>query len=506
MSWPRRAGPYAALALALGLVLAGAGAWSAAVGAHPSALPRVAPDTPATAMDLKNGPASNSPRIVADPTDPHVLVLANRIDSPAFGCALQISGDTGDDWAPLDPVPHLPDGADTCYAPEVAFDRTGVLYYLFVGLAGAGNQPMGVFLTRSTDRGRTFDPPRPILGPANFSVRMAIDPGVGRRGRIHVAWVAAAVAPPLGGFPPTHNPIMAEHSDDGGGTFSTPVQVSPPTRSRVVGPALAVGPDHRIFVSYYDMGDDARDYQGLEGPAWDGAWSVVLATSTDGGRTFGREQVVDDGVLLAERVMLIFTIPPPSMAVRGDALCVAWSDSRNVDRDVFSRCSGTAGRTWGRVVRANDDAMSNGHRQELPAVAIAPGGRVDLVYLDRNDPMGRTNVARYAYSLDGGRSFRPSVVVSASVSSARIGARYGVQSAAGQVELGARLGLLSRRDTVVAAWPDTRNSSSETTDQDVFSARIAAPSPPAGGIGLGVALVALGAAVLGATVARSRPG
>jgi hypothetical protein len=203
--------------------------------------------------------------------------------------------------------------------------------------------------------------------------------------------------------------------------------------------------------------------------------------------------------------MLIFTIPPPSMAVRGNTLCVAWSDSRDVDRDVFSRCSATAGRTWGRLVRANDDAMSNGHRQELPAVAIAPGGRVDLVYLDRDDPLGRTDVTRYTYSLDGGRSFRTSVAVSASLFSARIGARYGVQSAAGQVEFGSRLGLLSRRDTVVAAWPDTRNSSFETADQDVFTARITAPSPPpAGGIGLGVALVTIGAALVAATAVRRR--
>lgn len=496
------AGRYAALALAL--ALAATGVWSAVAGARSATLPRVAPDTPATAMDLNNGPASNSPKIVADPTDSHVLVLANRIDSPAFGCALQISGNTGRDWAPIDPVPHLPEGADRCYAPEVAFDRAGVLYYLFVGLAGAGNQPMGVYLTRSTDRGNTFEPPHQVLGAANFSVRLAIDPTVGRLGRIHVAWLAAAESPPLGGFPSTDNPVMAEYSDDGGKTFSTPVRVSPPERRRVVGPALAVGPGQRVFVSYYDLGDDWRDYQGLEGPAWDGAWSIVLATSTDGGRSFAHEQVVDDGVMQAERVMLIFTIPPPSMAVRGHLLCMAWSDSRNVDRDVFSRCSATAGRTWGPLVRANDDAMSNGHRQELPTVAVAPGGRVDLVYLDRNDPLGRTDVARYTYSLDGGRSFRPSVAASASLFNARIGARYGVVSAAGQVEFGSRLGLLSLRDTVVAAWPDTRNSSIESGDQDVFTARIAGPSPSGGGSGPGIALVAISAAILAATVTAAR--
>lgn len=454
-------------------------------------------------MDLTTGPSSNSPKIIADPTDPLVLVLANRLDSPTFGCALQISGDAGHDWAPLDPVPHLPEGADTCYAPEVAFDRSGALYYLFVGLAGAGNQPMGVYLTRSTDRGHSFDVPHQILAGSNFSVRMAIDPTIGRRGRIDIVWLAAAVPPPLGGFPPTPNPIMSSHSDDGGNSFSAPVQVSPPERTRVVGPALALGPHHRVYVSYYDLGDDARDYQGLEGPAWEDTWSIVLATSLDGGQSFAHEQVVDDGLRVAERVMLIFTIPPPSMATRGNTLCIAWADARNVDRDVFSRCSATAGGRWGPLVRVNDDGLSNGHRQELPAISVAPSGRIDLVYLDRDDPLGRTNTTRYTYSEDGGQSFHRSVSVSSSISNARIGARYGVLSAAGQVELGSRLGVISLGDTVVAAWPDTRNSSFDSTDQDVFSARVAAPSRPARGLlPAAIGLVAAGTAFFAAGVTR----
>lgn len=47
--------------------------------------------------------------------------------------ALHVSGDGGRSWAPIDPVPELPVGAEKCYGPEVAFDRNGVLHYLFVG-------------------------------------------------------------------------------------------------------------------------------------------------------------------------------------------------------------------------------------------------------------------------------------------------------------------------------------------------------------------------------------
>ena len=73
-------------------------------------------------------------------------------DALDFGCALEVSGDAGGTFVPANPVPTLPPGAEKCYGPEVAFDRKGTLYFLFVGLRGTGNTPMGVFLTSSSDR------------------------------------------------------------------------------------------------------------------------------------------------------------------------------------------------------------------------------------------------------------------------------------------------------------------------------------------------------------------
>lgn len=140
-----------------------------------------------------------------------------------------------------------------------AFDGDGVLHYLFVGLTGPGNEPMGAFLTTSGDRGRTFTPPRQVLGPLKFSVRMAIDRDAGGAGGLHLAWVDTSSDPPTGGFGPPPNPIMTAHSDDGGETFSSPVQVSDPDRLRVVAPALALGPDGAVHVAYYDLGDDVVD-------------------------------------------------------------------------------------------------------------------------------------------------------------------------------------------------------------------------------------------------------
>jgi len=468
---------------------------------------------PLTAMDLGVGASNNSPVLLADPTEPRFVVLANRIDFPEFSCALQISGDGGRGWAPANPVPTLPAGAETCYGPEVAFDRQGTLYYLFVGLAGAGNRPMGAFLTTSTDRGRSFSPPRHILGPLNFAVRMAIDLTAGPKGRLHLVWINSTSDPALGAFGPPPNPILAAHSDDGGVTFSDPVEISDAARSRVVAPALSLGPRGTVHVVYYDLGDDARDYQNLEGPTWDGPWSLVMTTSTDGGSRFSPGQVVDDSVAPAERVMLIFTMPPPAIVSdRRGLVCVAWSDARHGDADVLLRCSGNGGRAWHPSRRLNDDAVGNGVRQYLPRLGLSPGGRLDAIFFDRRaDPLNAHNDVWYTFSRDGGVHFSPNVKLTSLSSDSRIGPQYAGVGAEGQFELGSRLGLLSRRGDVIAAWPDTRNTRPQGTEQDVVAidvtlASAGGPSGWARWAGGAMIVMAAAAGALGLRARRPQTG
>jgi len=448
--------------------------------------PRARDEVPVTPMDMRAQTASNSPLLVADPADPRFVVLAYRLDAPDFGCAVQLSGDGGRSWSPADPVPQLPSGADKCYAPEAAFDTKGKLFFLFVGLHGNGNEPMGAFLTTSTDHARTFAPPVEVLGPLNFGVRMAIDRSTGR---MHIVWLHAGAEPSTGGFQPVSNPVLSAHSDDGGHTFSAPVQVSDPGRGRVVAPALALGPAHAVHVAYYDLGADAIDYEGLDGPTWDGKWSLVVSTSRDGGTGFDHGVVVDADVAPPGRVMLVFTMPPPSVAAGpGRLACAAWTDSRNGDADAVGRCSSDAARTWGPLRRLNDDPLRNGLSQYLPRLSFSASGRLDAAFFDRRSDQQnvRTDVF-YTYSTDGGRHFAPNIKASARPSDSRIGQEYEGAAARGQVELGSRLGLLSRRSGALAAWPDTRNSMLRTTVQDVFAAQIDAGSGAPG------RLLALGA-------------
>ncbi len=462
-----------------------------------------------TAMNLSAGVANNSPKIVADPKDSRFVVIANRIDAPDFGCTLQISGDGGKTWLSARPVPELPPGADKCYAPEVAFDRTGTLYYLFVGLHGNGNQPMGAFLTTSSNHGHFFSKPTKALGPLNFGVRIAFDPSIGPLGRLHMVWLEASSSPSLGGFGSGPNPVMSSFSDDGGRTFSGAVQVSDSERTRVVAPALALGPDHVVHVGYYDLGRDAIDYQGLIGPTWDQNWSVVMTTSVDGGRHFGRGVVVDGSVVPPGRVMLIFTMPPVSMVVDGSRTCVAWTDARHGDPDVLLRCSDNRGASWpGAPVRLNDDAVGDGRAQYLPQLSVSPQGRIDAVFYDRrNDPSNVLTDVGYTYSNDGGRHFAANIQLSQRSFDSRIGEQYAVPSAKGLVEFGSRLGLLSLRSGPIAVWTDTSNSSSFTTSQDLFSGTVSLPGGgfrPGSSVPVGLILFVGGLLIVSIAARRRR--
>lgn len=496
-----RLGRRAVVLLGAALTLAGgllsSGVWRASV----REVPMVLNEVPVTAMDLVAGPAYNSPQLVADPTDPAVVVLAHRRDAPRFGCGLQVSGDAGKRWASLSPVPTLPEGADTCYAPEVAFGPDGVLYYLFVGLAGAGNEPMGVFLTTSTDRGASFTAPHQILGPLNFGVRLSMDATRGPAGRLHLVWLHASSDPPLGGFGPPPNPILTAHSDDSGRSFSEPVQVSDEDRQHVVAPALAISPAGDVHVAYYELGDDTRDYHGLDGPPWDGTWSLVVSRSSDGGASFEAGSVVSDGVTPRERVMLVFTMPPPALLAWSEGRCLAWTDGRHGDADAMVSCS--RGDTWEEPVRLNDDATGNGISQYLPQLSVSAGGRVDALFYDRRD--GPQNLATEVYfvaSHDEGRTFGANMKVTGDSFDPRIGQQYDIVSAEGQVEFGSRLGLLSRPDAVVAAWTDTRNYEGATTGQDVMLAEIALPGRTVRGRPAGLTIAVLGFVMLAVVTIR----
>lgn len=438
----------------------------------------IRPQVPVTAEVPRRPLGNNSPVLASDPTDPNFLALASRVDGPDYSCALHVSTDRGRSWAPVPEFPLLPEQAEKCYAPSVAFDATGKMFYAFSGLAGTSNSPVGYFLTSSSNKGNTFAIPRKVLGPHSYMVQMKIDESRGEKGRIYLVWVSADDPAPSG-FSPIDNPILFRFSDDGGRHFSTPTRASDGHRQRAVRPAIAIGRDGAVHVLYYDLKEDARDYLGLEGPVWDGTWALVATTSKDGGSRFARGVVVNDSIVPPERIMLIFNASsPPIGADRNGSVYASWWDARNGDWDVFLSASKDDASTWSTPIRINDDRLRNGRHQYLPSLGVGTSGRVDVVFYDRRrDQKNLRNDLYYAYSLNGGRRFSANRRVNDISFDSRIGFIYSptiVPSSQGLFEFGSHPALISNESGAVISWTDTSSGNLEYyRHQNIFSTSVA---------------------------------
>lgn len=498
------------LAIALALILAGIGA----------IVISNAYDDPRRAQSLgRNIPvnegarnpldlsANNSPTIVRNPEAEENLVIANRVDAPTYSCSISTSVDGGASWNPT-VIPAPSRNAGKCYAPDVAFAADGTLYLSFVTLRGRANSPAAAWLATSNDGGRTLSQPiRTPLGRRAFQVRVSTDPGKARR--LYLTWLSASELG-LYKFTEPGNPLQVIRSDDGGRSWTDPVQLNDAKRRRAVAPSPAVGPDGELYVLYLDLGEDRLDYEGGHrgrgGPPYDANWQLVLARSTDRGENW-RESVVEDELTPTER-FIAFTPPFPSLAVDGKRVYAAFQDGRLGDADVNLWSLDEGESSWKGPVRVNDTRRRDGTSQYLPKVGVAPDGRVDVVYFDRrNDSSNVLNDVSLQSSFDDGESFRGRIKLTDQAFSSRIG--FG--SERGMTDLGSRIGLLSTNTVAYAVWPDTRAGTRRSGKQDLARGVVGVTDPERLDGWLesllrygGIALILLGAAVLALTLVRSR--
>ena len=450
--------------------------------------------------------ANNSPTLARNPTRRANLAVVNRIDTPRYSCALRVSEDSGNRWSTTS-VP-IPDGEEPkCFAPDVAFAADGTLHLSFVTLKGRGNVPNAAWIARSSDGGRTLSRPRKVLGPLAFQVRLAADPTHPRR--LYMTWLQASDVG-LFRFTTPGNPIRLARSDDGGASWRRSVRVSKPSRARVVAPSTTVGPGGEIYVLYLDIGRDRLDYEaghgGLGGPPYTGRFQLVLGRSVDRGATW-QESVVDPRLVPIER-FLVFLPSFPSVAVdqRNGRVYAGFHSRRQGSPDVFVWSLPRGGARWQGPTQVNDNAGRDRTSQYLPQLAVASGGRLDVVYYDRRaDDKNVMNEVSLQSSFDHGRSFTKRVALSDRAFDSRIG--FG--SERNLPDLGSRLGLVSDDSRALAAWTDTRAGSAISNKQDVRSAEVTfrAPHSDALRYGLrygGITIALLGLAAIASAARQGR--
>ncbi|MDQ4097028.1 MAG: glycoside hydrolase [Actinomycetota bacterium] len=395
----------------------------------------------ATIEDLDPSRLYSSPDLAVDPRNPRIVV-ASFADLRSRHCGLLRSTDAGMTWKRLDAAPSTP-GYPFCLIPDdsniqahVAFGRTGTLYYALSGWntqdGGSAAGTVSVLLGRSDDLGDSWQPvlvddARGKQEAEREGVRpltdLVVDRASGKEDVVYVTWVKQFPGATGANAKPIQ--AMVGVSRDGGKTFAPPIRLSegaftPEVLSRARTSAGSPGVATDGYIPTNFGGDRPTVTVDANGTAYAAWFSVTtsnvnprpapghfLSTSTDQGRTWAAAQIAPfDTTNGRGRLKMAWT---PKGGSQG-SLNLAVEGNRFPDTmdyaEVFRRRSTDGGKTWTDREPLSSDQPGNGRGKYHPNVAVAPNGRVDVVWWDtRDDPGIRGNDVYYVFSDDGGATW-----------------------------------------------------------------------------------------------------
>jgi hypothetical protein len=210
------------------------------------------------------------------------------------------TGDRGATWEPARVILDTPATAQTINNQIVVVsDGTLVNFYTWLQVTPPLNTTTGALrVLRSTDKGASWEDPVEIAKQQSLGVR---DPDTGERvrdaailghvaaggkGRLAAVWQDARFS---GG---ARDGIAFSRSEDGGRSWTAPVQVNRVTSVPAFVPAVAIADDGTIGVTYYDFRNNTPDVNTLPTDYW-------IARSIDGGATWSETHVAGPFDLVA---------------------------------------------------------------------------------------------------------------------------------------------------------------------------------------------------------------
>ena len=423
--------------------------------------------------------------IVAAADDNQILLTGKTSEADYAFSRVRVSDDGGSTWSS-----HRVDwGRNRTSDVQVAFDAGGRAYLAVIGRIEDANPD--IFVTHSADGGRHWSGPRRVAAGSGTDVEGISNDKVALaawgHGNALVAWARYRMA---GGY--AGSPIVASVTHDGGGSWSSPVEVSGSAPfcvgtggdhacDQAQNPQPVVTPDGRLMLSFV-----ASHKSGVAGNIDPNTLMVVELDSASGTRRDGPFPVaaladaasgypvsdlyglptLHDSEFVASSLGTITADP-----TNPGHLAEVWSDMRNtaspVSTDPYSAVTNSdvvvaqsfdLGRTWGAAV-----TLAAPGDQFQPSATYDRSGRLRIGYLDRSyDPANHL----YGYTLaseqhPGSLSFdtrRVSTALSDPTRDAHFFAQTTVNPAFPHPTrlIGDNTALAATPEGVIAYWTDLR--------------------------------------------------
>ncbi len=406
-------------------------------------------------MDISLDPApQNEPSVKFNAKNPRYVLAAWRDFSQGVSPARRrigynYSNDSGNTFFPAQLlIPVLDTNHPLMSDPVVCSDTNGNFYVATISISTYGG--MDVFVYKSTDFGMTFTSCSMAAGGISSAPEdkewMVCDLTKGNspyKNNLYISWTH---------FGSTQN-IMLVKSTDCGVSWGSPVEVSLP--GTVQGSCPAIGPNGEVYVVW------VYNYENII--------SVYFGKSTNGGKSFEKEQLIAQGTrptIAAATYNSTF----PSMAVDvsggpgNGTIYVTFCDGRNYDADVFLIKSTNGGANWTSPLRINNDSTGNGKQQYWPWIAVNETGKIAIIYYDSRNGTNNNIIQTWlARSTNNGQSFINSVMSDAS---------FNISWPNEEVRFGDYINIDYRGGRILPVWTDLRNGG---VDMEIYTAIVRVP-------------------------------
>ena len=272
------------------------------------------------------------------------------------------------------------------HLPSIALGPDGQTYIVWVDCRNdpACETNTDIYFARSADGGQSFDAEVLVSDDgASFANSPKIE--TDSFGNIYVVWHDNRTG--------NSWDVYLSKSEDGGASFLPSVRVNDYVSSVYqYEPDLAVDSSGNIYISWN------RYYYDADLEQWD--YDVVMATSANGGATFGSNVKVNDGSDWQYKSSI-------KVGPSGNVY-VAWTDRRNEGiSDVYFARSTNGGRTFSENIRVNDTPEQS---QGYPEMALDEDEVIYVVWNDtRNLYKKNRRDVFMARSTNQGESFEPEI-------------------------------------------------------------------------------------------------